>query len=163
MKAYLDNNIVSAIAQDDLPAESAALDRLLLARERGDVALVTSELALQEIKNCPELYRKRLERTFRLLEKVPVVRWDGLVGINVQVDAANCLNAPIIENAPMYDALLKLGLKEMDAKHVYVAAQTNCDPFLTCDRGILHRAAGIKNICGLATERPSALVARIGC
>jgi predicted nucleic acid-binding protein len=162
MKAYLDNNVVSAIPRDDLPAESAALDRLLRAYERGEVELATSELTLQEINNCPQQYRRPLERTFRLIMKVPMVRWDELVGMNAQVDAANCLNAPIIENAPMYDALLNLGLSEMDARHVYVAAQTNCNSFLTLDRGILHRATDIHKICGLVIEAPSVLVARTG-
>lgn len=50
MKAYLDNNVVSAIAKDDTPAESGALDRLLVAHEQGNVELVTSELTLDEIK-----------------------------------------------------------------------------------------------------------------
>jgi hypothetical protein len=50
VKAYLDNNIVSAIAKDDLPAESEALDRLLKAMDEGKVQLVTSELTLQEIE-----------------------------------------------------------------------------------------------------------------
>jgi hypothetical protein len=35
MKVYLDNNIVSAIAKDDEPAESDALDRLLIAWRKG--------------------------------------------------------------------------------------------------------------------------------
>ena len=42
MKAYLDNNVVSAIAKDDTPTESEALDRLLAARDAGKVELVTS-------------------------------------------------------------------------------------------------------------------------
>jgi hypothetical protein len=49
MKVYLDNNIVCAIAKDDYPAESSALDRLLKVMEEGKVNLVTSELTLQEI------------------------------------------------------------------------------------------------------------------
>lgn len=50
MKAYLDNNVVCAIAKDDTPAESDALDRLLVAYEEAKVGLVTSELTLEEIK-----------------------------------------------------------------------------------------------------------------
>jgi hypothetical protein len=48
--AYLDNNIVSAIAKDDEPTESDALDRLLEANDEGKVHLVTSKLTLMEIK-----------------------------------------------------------------------------------------------------------------
>jgi predicted nucleic acid-binding protein len=50
VKAYLDNNIIGAIAKDDHPVESDALDRLLKAKDEGKVDLVTSELTLAEIK-----------------------------------------------------------------------------------------------------------------
>jgi predicted nucleic acid-binding protein len=46
----LDNNIIGAIAKDDHPVESDALDRLLKAKDEGKVDLVTSELTLAEIK-----------------------------------------------------------------------------------------------------------------
>jgi predicted nucleic acid-binding protein len=84
MKAYLDSNVVSAIAKDDTPTESDALDRLLAARDAGKVELVTSELTLDEIKRYSGPARKRVERTFRLLEKVPIVRWDELLGMHMQ-------------------------------------------------------------------------------
>ena len=41
MEAYLDNNVVSAIAKDDTPTESDALDRLLSARDVGVISLRT--------------------------------------------------------------------------------------------------------------------------
>ena len=50
VKAYLDSNVVSAIAKDDTPAESEALDRLLAASDVGAIDLVTSELTFDEIK-----------------------------------------------------------------------------------------------------------------
>ena len=78
MKLYLDNNVVSAIAKDDTPEESDALDRLLAAHDAGEVELVTSEVTLEEIKRYLGPARKQVERTFRLLVKVPVVRWDEL-------------------------------------------------------------------------------------
>ena len=69
MQAYLDNNIVSAIAKDDEPAESEALDRFLKAKDEGKVDLVTSELTLREIQRYQGLKRALVERTFRLLER----------------------------------------------------------------------------------------------
>ena len=47
--------------------------------------------------------RKVVERTFRLLEKVPVVRWDELMGIRVYEDRYTLINSPMIHNDPMYD------------------------------------------------------------
>lgn len=52
MKAYLDNNVVCAIANVDTPAESGALDRLLISYEEKKAGLVTSEVTLDEIKRC---------------------------------------------------------------------------------------------------------------
>ena len=160
MKVYLDNNVISAIAKDDTAPESSALDRLLEAHEQNKVGLVTSELALQEIKQYQGYDRKSVERTFRLLAKVPVVRWDELVGMNVYMDRYTCINSPIIKTDPLYEALLKVGAKEIDAQHVYVAAKQACTCVLTCDGGVLSRANAIAALCGVAVLKPSELVAR---
>jgi predicted nucleic acid-binding protein len=162
MKVYLDNNIVSAIAKDDEPAESDALDRLLQAWRKGKVDLVTSELTLAEIKRYQDTrMRAAIERIFRLLEKVEIVRWDELVGMHSYGDARTWITSPLIENDPDYNALLALGLKVADAQHVFVAGKQACDTFLTCDKGILLRAAGIKKIFPslMRVQRPSDLVA----
>ena len=100
MKAYLDNNVVSAIARDDTATESDALDRLLVAKEQGKVDLVTSDLSLEEIKKYVGPGRKMTERTFRMLEKVAVVPWDKLLGIHSYNDAYTSINSPMIENDP---------------------------------------------------------------
>jgi predicted nucleic acid-binding protein len=164
MKVYLDNNIVSAIAKDDEPAESDPIDRLLTAWRKGKVDLVTSELTLAEIKRYQDTrMRAAIERIFRLLEKVEIVRWDELVGMHSYGDARTWLAIPLINNYPEYGALLKLGLEVIDAQHVYVSGKQACDAFLTFDKGVLRRAAGIKNIFpSLTVQKPSQLVASQG-
>ena len=42
VRAYLDINVVSTIARDDIPQESAAVDKLLRALEKANVELLTS-------------------------------------------------------------------------------------------------------------------------
>jgi predicted nucleic acid-binding protein len=162
MKTYLDNNVVSALAKDDTASESASLDRLLAAYESGTVELVTSEITLREIKSYVGRGRMIVERTFRLLEKIPVTRWDELLGIRTYSDKFTCINRPVIENDILYDSLLQLGLKEADAQHVFVAAKQGCTVFLTCDGGVIARANNIRKLCGLVVEKPSDLVAREG-
>lgn len=157
VKAYLDNNVVSSIGRDDTAAESDALDALMAAYDAGKVGLVTSELTLQEIKRYSGPGRKLVERTFRLLEKVPVVRWDELVGINTFGDQRSWISSPIIDNDPLYDALLKTGLGTTDAQHVFVAAKQACTAFLTCDGGLLTRRGDISKLCGLMVQKPSEL------
>jgi hypothetical protein len=158
VKAYLDNNIVSAIAKDDTATESDALDRLLVARDAGKVDLVTSELTLDEIKRYFGAARKQVERVFRLLEKVPVVRWDELVGMHSYGDSRTWITSPLIQNDPLYDSLLRLGVKVIDAQHVFVSAKQACAAFLTCDGGVIARATDIAKLCGVAVQRPSVLV-----
>jgi len=159
LKAYLDNNVVSAIAKDDTEEESDALYALLIAHEAGHVLLVTSELTLQEIKKYSGANRKRVEWTFRLLEKVPVVQWDRLLGIHSYGDVHTWISSPMIENDKLYDALLNMGLGDIDAQHVFVASKQECAVFLTCDGGILARAEKVTTLCGLIVRKPSALVA----
>jgi len=80
MKAYLDNNIVSAIAKDDHPADSEALDRFLKAKDEGKVDLVTSELTLEEIKKYQGPMQPRVERIFPRPARNPrSIRLFGLV------------------------------------------------------------------------------------
>jgi len=134
MNAYLDNNVVSSIARDDTASESDALDALMAAYDAGKVDLVTSELTLEEIKKYSSPRRKPVERTFRLLEKVPVVGWDELLGIHSYGDQYTWISSPMIQSDSLYDALF---LDTTDARHVFVAAKQSCTVFLTCYRGIL--------------------------
>jgi predicted nucleic acid-binding protein len=162
-RAYLDNNIVSAIAKDDEPGESDALDRLLTAWRKAKVDLVTSELTLAEIKRYQDRrMRAAIERIVRLLEKVEIVRWDKLVGMHSYGDNRFWAAIPMIENDPDYTALLALGLETVDAQHVFVAAKQACDTFLTCDRPILHHARDIEKRFGLVVQKPSVFVASQG-
>jgi predicted nucleic acid-binding protein len=165
LRAYLDNNIVGAIAKDDHPAESEALDRLLKAKDEGKVDLVTSEVTRREIEAYQDKSKRRLvERVFRLLEKIPIVRWDELAGMHSYGDARSWISVPMIQNDPDYGGLLALGLETVDAQHIFVAFKHACDAFLTCDGGILHRdrARAIKERFGLIVQKPSVFVASQG-
>jgi hypothetical protein len=154
-KLYLDNDVVSSLARDDLPSQSDALDRLLAAYEKGNLQLVTSELTLGELQKVPKQYRAPLDHVYRRLAKVPIVRWEDVIFITN--DGMN--NWPSFDRDPLYKDLNALGLGMIDGQHVYVAAKTGCEVFLTCDGGILHRAATIGQLCGLAVQRPSEFAA----
>jgi hypothetical protein len=162
MKVYLDNNVVSAIAFNDSPLEADAIARLLKASDEGKVKLVTSEITLCEIQQYRGQTRPALEDVFQGLGRVPIARWDDLVGINVQIDMYTCINSPIIRSDPIYDALRAAGVKSVDAQHVFVAAKQACISFLTCDGGILHRAQTIRTRCGIDVQKPSAFVSAQG-
>lgn len=166
MKAYLDNNIVSSIVRDDNPSQSRALSVLLEAFDARKVELVTSAITLEEIKQCPSKHRAPLERTFRLLEKIPVAPAQSLLYINSYGDGRSWINAPVIQNDPLFDLLLSIGLDVVDGRHVLAAAKEPCAVFLTCDNsprtGMLRRAPEILKCCGLHVQRPSEFVADQG-
>lgn len=166
MKAYLDNNVVSSIVRDDNPSQSQALSALLEAFDARKVELVTSEITLEEIKKCPLEHRAPLERTFRLLEKIPVTPGQVLVGINSYGDGRSWINSPVIRNDPLFDSLLGLGLEVIDARHIFAAAKEGCTVFLTCDNsprtGILRRDKAIHQCCGVQVQRPSEFVSDQG-
>jgi len=163
LKAYLDNDVVSAIVKDDNEAESDALDRLLAAYRDGKVDLVTSKLTQEEIDKYQGPLRPAMERIFRFLKEVPIVRHDELLGIHSYGDERTWINTPMIQNYTLYDALLKLKLKgTYDPLHVFMAAKNGCDIFLTIDGGIRARSAEIKQLCGLDVMKPSDFVAKQG-
>jgi hypothetical protein len=112
MKVYLDNDVVSAIVKDDNAPESAALDRVLAAYGDGEVDLVTSTVTLKEIERYQGPQRPAIKQIFRLLKEVPRA----------------CI--PMNRNDPLYDDLLKRGLEDIDAWHVFVAAKNGRTPFL---------------------------------
>ena len=105
MKAYLDNDIVSAIARNDKPEEADALRRLLRAKDDGKVRLVTSELTRTEIKAYQGSMREGLEETFQRFEKVEVVPSDQLIGMQSYGDSRTWITMPMIEKHPDYKML----------------------------------------------------------
>ncbi len=123
--------------------------------------LVTSELTLEEIK-AYRGQRRSVERTFRLLEKVPIVRWDQLLGVNSHGDKYTWINSPMIQNDPIYARLLELGVETVDAQHVFVASKNACDAFLTFDKRVLRRSPAIGKVCSLVVQTPSGFVASQG-
>jgi len=163
MKAYLDNNVVSSIVRDDNAPESAALTSLVVAYSEGRISLVTSDLTLGEIRKCPPKHQAPLERTFRLLERVPVVQSHTLLYINSYGTPNTWVNSPVFQNDALFDSLLRLGLDRVDAEHILTAAKQGCEVFLTSDNsartGILRRATDIAALCGLIVQRPSEFVA----
>ena len=69
---------------------------------------MTSELTLDEIKRYFGPAREVVESTYWRLEKVPVVRWDELIGMHVYGDQYTWINSPMIQNDPLYNDFLGL-------------------------------------------------------
>src|SRR5437773_1022035 len=98
MKAYLDTNVVSAIARDDIPQESGALEKLLRASEQNSVELLTSRITEEEIARYSGAGRRVLDRIYRLMRKVAYVETSTLLGIHSYGDRYTWISSPLMED-----------------------------------------------------------------
>ena len=156
MNAYLDTDIVSAIVKDNNPDESAAIDRALRAFNDDDLSLVTSDVTRKEIDHYKGSSKVGVERSFRLLRRVPYVDTHTLLGIHNPGDSRTWTNSPAVRR------LRDLGIGPTDALHLMVAIKAQCDIFLTCDRAVLHRSREIQADFKIEPMKPSALCEREG-
>ena len=163
MKVYLDNDIVSGIVRSDLhPDEMNAVRTIRQLASQGLLILITSR------ESWREQARTRNPDVRAMLEEarsdVPVVERDhevfGFTCIPDQYGGfiANPQVTDVIDG-PLFNDLRSLGLKDADARHLMYAACNGCERFLTLDRGILSRRAGLEARCnGIRIVRPSELV-----
>jgi len=158
MKAYLDNSVVSAIAKDDMPAESGALMELLEASDAGKLELVTSEVTRKEIEQLEGQHRRNVEVVYRLLKKVRFIEAQELLGFHSQWGPHGGFAWPLIEDEPVWAKLLQMGLDRTDAHHLMLAIHAGCHVFLTCDEDFLSRRAEMEREFGIRVMRPSELV-----
>jgi hypothetical protein len=155
LNAYLDTCIVSGLAKEDLKAdELEALRQILEKRKQGNVSLVTSRIAKEEIEKIPVTYRFKHEIVYNLLSDVPVAkafRTDPrlpLMGIGGGV-----------RQHPMLAKLRTLLPDDADARHLYQAARNSVQYFLTTDaRTILSYREQIENICNVKAVNPHEFV-----
>jgi predicted nucleic acid-binding protein len=133
MKIYLDNNIVSAIAKDDHPDQSIALDKLLEEAESAKVEIVTSQITRKEIENYRGQHRKVIDRIYRMIGKVTFVEDHTVVGAHSHWDRFGGESFPFVEDDPISSFLRKIRLDRTDSHHLMLAIRANCDVFLTCD------------------------------
>src|SRR5262245_25686062 len=131
--AYLDNNVVCSIGNDDLPAESRALDELVNLFGQGNVKLMTSKLSKDEMDKCSrQEFLKLPNRIFNLLEKGPFVEDHTLLGFHNEWGPMGGASCPLIADDPISTELRAIGLDRTDAHHVMLAIRNGCDFFVTC-------------------------------
>jgi predicted nucleic acid-binding protein len=160
--AYLDTNVVCYMGNDNLPAESPALDELMDLAGEGVVRLTTSELSQQEMARCSKQERVRLpRRVFNLLEKGPFIPDHTVLGFaNQEGPMGTVCSNPMVADDPISRQLRQIGLDRMDAHHLMLAIRNGCDFFVTCDRAsILKYRDAIKGqFPAIQLMKPSELV-----
>lgn len=160
---YLDNNLVSAIIQDDQnDAEMDALIWLLEQRKAGMMQVVTSEVSRREIERLKGDTRRPVQMVYSLIDDVPFVEDHRLLGFHSQWGRLGGTVLPLIEDHPVSSKLRQIGLDRTDAHHVMLAILEECDFFLTCDKKtILAYRREVEAEFPIRFLRPSELVAEV--
>jgi predicted nucleic acid-binding protein len=157
LTVYLDTNIVSGLAKEDLTTdEHDALQHILEAYKQGKVSLVTSPITKEEIEEIPVEHRSKHETIYNLLIDVPIARTfrrgpRGMLGLGLSLR----MGAGGKKLDPMFKALIALLPDKDDAKHLYHAAKSEVQYFLTTDKKtILNYRNKIKEICDVKALSP---------
>ncbi|MEQ1931225.1 MAG: type II toxin-antitoxin system VapC family toxin [Parvularculaceae bacterium] len=124
-RAYFDSNVFIYLAEGR-PDLQAAASRALDAAESGNAEIVTSEIALAE---C--LYGASRRNDERLAHHYRSLLQSGERFILAQIDL------PLLDLAALIGP--QSGLRLIDAVHVATAISTECDVFVTNDKGIRGR------------------------
>jgi hypothetical protein len=153
--AYLDTCIVSGLAKGDLTkSELDALVRILEARKRNRVNLVTSEVTKGEIAQIPEQHRRVHQVVYGLLDDVPAAvthhKDSGLTLLGVGGGQ---------REDPLFAKLKALLPDVADAEHVFQAAKNGVEHFVTVDkRSLVRNADAVEAECGVKVVTPEVFV-----
>jgi predicted nucleic acid-binding protein len=163
--AYLDTNLVSALAQQDIDqADVHALFQLVDLMHAGRVALVTSTVAKEEIERVPAEHRAPHQGTYALLKKIPVVDEQRLFPRRVQAfrpGRSQIIGPSVIEDEDL-GRLRAILPDENDARHLFQASKNGASYFVTADRRtILSRAREIESAFPIRVMTPTQLVAEL--
>ena len=135
---YLDccalNRPLDDRAQKRIQTEAEAVETLIEMIQTGRVQLASSAVLRAEVNACTADERRDAVNTTLALAKLE-------------------LETAVEEDDEVFNWLVSLGLKDIDALHVRVAS-TGATHFVTTDDGIIKRAARITNRLGLQVLTP---------
>ena len=165
LRAYLDTNLVSALAKRDIPqSEVDALLELVELMHRGRLALVTSSVTEEEIDRVPEEHRAPHQGIYALLKKIPVVAEAVARPRIVQAlrpGVPRIITPATMEHADL-NRLRQILPDSNDARHIFHALENGMTYFVTADRKtILRYAREIESKFPIRIVSPSQLVAEL--
>jgi len=135
-RVYLDNNVLSAMGKDDMPAQEASPISIISAIfDAGEVILYTSEVTMEVLNKWQGDKKPKVLWHYQRLPKVPYIERQELQGFQTYTDRRTFLAWPMIEDHPDWSTLRAMGLETHDAHHLMVAIVNGCNVFLTCDKG----------------------------
>jgi predicted nucleic acid-binding protein len=155
MKIYIDTCVISGHAKGDLNTQEAqAFKKLLGLYINGEVSLLTSTVAKEEIDRIPEEYRTPHEGTYSQLRSIPAAGY-------LVLDLGFGITLLGVKQHPIYQSLAKL-LKDVgDAQHLYQAHREGALHFITVDATtILSKASEIGKVSNVEVLLPSTFVTK---
>jgi len=157
IKAYLDHNIVSAIAENNMQAEGDALARLLERNDAGEIELATSKVAQIAIVRLKSTRRgQKVTGLYRLLEKVTFINDDHhVLDFYSHWDQFGGVSYPLVDDDYISSTLREIRIDCSGAHHLAVAIRGGCEVFFTFDNGILRRRSEIEGQFQIVTVTPS--------
>jgi predicted nucleic acid-binding protein len=168
LRVYFDTVITSGRVSRDLspPEEMAAVDRLELFHEEGQIKRVSSKWSqIEQTRTKNPVTRFAFRERWN---EVSVVQPDHkLLGFNsVDMGRRGFINSPLITDIVDEEVFTKLkavGLEDTDAKHVMCAIVGKCDVFVTLDtKDILPRRVAVEAACPeIRIRKPTELLAEL--
>jgi len=142
-KVYLDTAILSRLTDLRITNKTAQAFASLAVRQ--DIEWVTSQWTLDELRRTPNTKRAgAVAMTWALITKLP---YKTLIATPSRIIGGPISVGPSID--PLYASLCGI-FDRGDAEHVYHAAASGCDYFLTLDQEtIMSRAAAESDALGL--------------
>ncbi len=162
---YLDTNLIIGLAQEDLPPpEMAALLALLKLRKTGDVSLYTSRVAMEELGRKASSGPRAEDVIYLLLDNVEETPEDvtmpSVFG-SAPYGVATFGGGYAVTNE-MLGRLRTILPDDDDARHIFQAAASGMDCFVTCDaHTILKHTAKVEAEVDILLRSPAQLVAEL--
>jgi predicted nucleic acid-binding protein len=160
-RAYLDNDIASAITRLDLPEEELdAIEWLIEAHGAGKIVVGTSNHAKREMERTKKLeHREKLKSGLTGLAYFGKDhRYLGSFTLNTGRGSISNPMCDDIVDETMHAELLAAGLETDDAQHLMNAIHYGCDFLLTRDKHFLGRRDALQKKYPIRIRRPSELV-----
>jgi len=152
---YLDNDVFSAIAKADMPhAVMNAISTIVDLHIDKTIKLTTSKVTLREFTNYNGPHKAAMKLIYDQLQKVDFIEDHEVKGFNWQWDRTGGVANPEVADHPVAAELRSILAARIDAHHLMIAIEEQCEVFLTCDCGILHNANEIQAKFGIKVLKP---------
>jgi len=163
-RAYMDQDLLSALVKRDMPKEEDAsgLERLTRLSHDGRITLFVSDVHRREIH--PFLFdrKEEVEQLYANSPKAPFVDdYTVLGGATVADQYRGSVWYPLVADHPTSRKLREMGLDRTDAHHLVIAIQHGFKIFLTFDRGIRRHRVEIEKAFQVRVLTPTELVGEL--